>query len=93
MMMPVTKDEAQVIAGKVNELVINCFTHDTLMMSEDIEKLTGLTAKQSGNILNELVKKKILIRNKDAYGPNPKMIEQFKGMMKELERRNGQKGN
>jgi predicted transcriptional regulator len=92
-MMAVTKDEAQIIAGKVNDLVINCFLHDTLMMPEDIEKLTGLTTEKSTNILNQLVKKKILKKDKDAYGPNPKMIEQFKGMMEELERRNGKKNN
>jgi hypothetical protein len=63
------------------------------MMPEDIEKLTGLTTEKSTNILNQLVKKKILIKDRDAYGPNPKMIGQFKGMMEELERRNGKKNN
>jgi hypothetical protein len=92
-MIQVTREEAQVIAGKVNELVINCFLHDTLMMPEDIEKLTGLTTEKSTNILNQLVKKRILKKDKDAYGPNPKMVEQFRSMMEEKERRDGKKNN
>jgi hypothetical protein len=69
----ISKEEAKVIADKVNQLVQSSYRDKTTFDMDDVLK-TGMTPKQSKAIMDDLIKSKIVFTLMGRFSAHPQAL-------------------
>ena len=69
----ISKDEAKVIADKINQLVQSSYRDKTTFGMDDVLK-TGMTPKQSKAIMDDLIKSKIVFTLMGRFSAHPQAL-------------------
>jgi len=76
----ITKEQAKVIANKVNELVQSSYKNETAFDMDDVVKL-GLTPKMAKVIMEDLVKSRIVYTMFGRFAATPRVLAKIKEEM------------
>jgi hypothetical protein len=76
----ITKEQAQVIASKVNGLVQSSYKNDTAFDMDDVVKL-GLTPKMAKVIMEDLVKSRVVYTLFGRFAAKPQTLAKIKEEM------------
>lgn len=76
-MSEISREQAKIIAPKVNELIRKSYADDAVFMLTDVMKL-GLTKTQAIRLMNGFVKSKIFFVRDGLYSANPKPLYELK---------------
>lgn len=75
--MKITKDEANIIAGKVNELIQKSYNEKTVFDMDDVLK-TGLNKTQAKVIMADLIKEKIVFTLMGRMSAHPQALAKYR---------------
>ena len=78
--MPISEDEAKKIASTINDLVQESFATGSLITVDAVVNSTALPKRKSKQILDALVKNKILCVVNGSYSANPKILANLKAI-------------
>ena len=76
----ITKEQAKVIADKVNGLVQSSYKNETTFDMDDVVKL-GLTPKMAKAIMEDLVKSRIVYTLFGRFAAKPQVLAKIKEEM------------
>jgi len=69
----ISKEEAKVIADKINQLVQSSYRDKTTFDMDDVLK-TGMTPKQSKAVMDDLIKSKIVFALMGRFSAHPQAL-------------------